>query len=239
MAGNNVPSLNTLRRFQVNIPGAIEVVRQKLYDSLIYPAAGTTRLQFFALPKGQGITSALGATPGAVKNINDTNLDLAGQIPAYQNYQIESIEVHFLPGGLASANTFGASAPGQFSATVAPSPAGVNRVNDANVFYTSGSLSLFIGSKEYLREAPLANFPPKARFGLAGSVSSNGATTGLTSALDASAIGRPYFVQPQITIPSNQNFSISLEWPAAVALPSGNNGRVMVQLDGYLFRNSQ
>jgi hypothetical protein len=237
MAGNG-GGLRALSNYQVNRPGMVEKVRQRLYDSNIYNTAGQTQLFFFQTQKGAGVTSAVGATAGGVKNINDTNMELAGQLPAYKNYMLESIEVHFIPGTNTTANQFtAAQAPGRFIAS--PATAFQPASNDSGVFYNSGSLSFFIGSKEYLREAPLAAFPPKAKLGLQAAIGFNGATTGATLFDWPMANGRPYFVQPQITIPSNQNFYVLLEWPGAVTTPSGFNARVMVVLDGYLYRNSQ
>jgi len=37
----------------------------------------------------------------------------------------------------------------------------------------------------------------------------------------------------------NQNFDITLTWPTAVALPSGQNARLGVVMDGILYRQSQ
>jgi hypothetical protein len=38
---------------------------------------------------------------------------------------------------------------------------------------------------------------------------------------------------------ATQNFNITQNWPAALATPSGFNGRVGIKLDGLLYRNSQ
>ncbi len=57
----NGGGLRALSNYQVNRPGMVEKIRQRLYDSLIYNTAGTTRLDFFQTPQGAGVTSALGA----------------------------------------------------------------------------------------------------------------------------------------------------------------------------------
>lgn len=233
----NGVGLRALSNYQVNRPGMVEKVRQRLYDSMLYPTAGITQLSFFQTQKGAGVTTAAGAAVAAVKTINDTNMELAGQLPAYKNFVLESIEVAFFPGAGSTANTFTIQPAGRFISS--PATAFVPASNDSSIFYNSGSLSFFIGSKEYLREAPLASFPPKAKLGLQNAIGFNGATTGATFFDWPMAVGRAYFVQPQITIPSNQNFVVNLEWPGVVATPSGFNARVMVILDGFLFRNSQ
>jgi hypothetical protein len=51
--------------------------------------------------------------------------------------------------------------------------------------------------------------------------------------------GRPYFINPQIMLAPTQNFNISLNWPTAVAMPSGQNGRIGIVLDGLQYRLSQ
>jgi hypothetical protein len=56
---------------------------------------------------------------------------------------------------------------------------------------------------------------------------------------DLNAKGRPYYVEPSIFLISTQNFSVTINFPVAVATPSGFNGRVGIILDGYLYRNSQ
>lgn len=236
MANNG--GLRALSNYQVNRPGMVEKVRQRLYDSLIYNTAGSTRLDFFQTPQGAGVTSALGAAVAGVKNIADTNMELAGQLPAYKNYLLESIEVAIYPGTNTTANQFTAmQAAARFIAS--PATAFQPQSNDVSIIANSGTLTFFIGSKTYLQESPLNAFPPKAKLGLQAAIGFNGATTGAALFDWPQAVGRPYFVQPQITIPSNQNFRVSLEWPGVVATPSGFNARIMVILDGYMFRNSQ
>src|SRR3954471_5699574 len=52
---------------RVTNPQQSELIRNTLYDSLLYPTAGQTQLSFFATPLGQGTTSALGATVSTPK----------------------------------------------------------------------------------------------------------------------------------------------------------------------------
>jgi hypothetical protein len=53
--------------------------------------------------------------------------------------------------------------------------------------------------------------------------------------------GRPYLLDPAaIELIENQNFEVTLNWPEGVqALPSGNPGRLVVVLDGFLYRRPQ
>ena len=80
-----VPNRAQLARYSVNRPGW-EAVRQSLFDHQAYAAAGTTQLTFFALPQGQG-----------GKTASDTNMVAAGQLPANQEFLVQSIEVLLFP----------------------------------------------------------------------------------------------------------------------------------------------
>ena len=231
-----IPSLAQLSAYKVNRAGA-EGLRQSLFDYQLYAQAGINQMNFFALPQGQGITSAVGAVVGTTKTIADTNLDSAGMLPAGKSFLITSIEVPFYAGSSAGANTFVVAPPVVFGTVASLTVA--NQANDVNQFYQSGSLKLFIGSKTYLEEAPLMRFPPKTQFTLDGAISTNSATVGEVGFVSAKISGRPYMVEPPIYLENNQNFVVQLNWPAALAISSGFNGRVGVILDGYLYRNSQ
>jgi hypothetical protein len=230
------PTVDAFRAFMVNKLGSVEIVRQSLYDTIIYPTAGLTNMTFFALPQGQGITSAPGGAAG-VKSIVDTNMTLAGQLPAPQGFFVESVEVDFQPGSTATANTFALQTPTAFNAVAAATvQAGEN---DVNAFYTTGALTFVIGQKNYLQEASLVRFPPKARFELDAAVASNSATTAAFGKVKLKAGGRPYQLRPGLSLMTSQNFAVTLNWPIVVATPSGFNGAVRVILDGWLFRAVQ
>lgn len=222
---------------RVTNPGQSEIVRQRLYDYQLYPTAGVTSISFFQVPIGQGITSAIGATVGTPKTIFDTSMELGGQLPSGKAYLAESIEVLFLPGTVSTANTYTQAGFVLFNATAAATVG--NWVNDVNTFYQSGALELNVLSKNYLRETPLAVFPPKAHFDYSGAIASNSATTAEVGASFAKVMGRPYYLEPRVTLQPAVNFDVTLRWPAAVATPSGFNGRVGVIFDGYLMRASQ
>ena len=231
-----IPRLDELPKYSVNRAG-VEGIKQTLYDHLLYPLLGVNQLLFFGLPKGQGVTTALGAVVGGTKTINDTNLESAGQLPAGKSFLLTSMEVYFYPGASAVANTYVQAAPGLFTAVAAL--AVVAAANDVNAFYQSGSLKLFIGSKSYLDEAPLLRLPPKNHLGINAGIATNSATTAEVGALTTYAAGNPYIVDPPIYLENNQNFVVELNWPGLVATPSGFNGRVGVVMGGYAYRNSQ
>lgn len=214
-----------------------EIVRQRFYDYQLYATAGSTQMTFFSQPIGQGVTSAVGGTVGAPKTLWDTNLELPSTLPSGKAFMIESIEVFFMPGSVATTNTFTLVKPLEFAAAAAATLGG--QMADVNSFYNSGMLELNILSKNYLRETPLLAFPPKTAFGLDAAISSNSATTAANIVQSMKATGRPYYISPEIALQPAVNFEVILKWPAAVATPSGFNARVGVILDGYFMRASQ
>lgn len=214
-----------------------EIIRQSLYDHQIYPAAGSNQLNFFQVPVGQGITSALGAVATTAKTLADTNMALSGQLSSGLSFVIESIEVLFYPGSVSTANTFTVDALTFFLAAASAVPTA--QVDDVNAFYQSGYLQLTILQKAYLTEAPLMRFPPKAFLSMDAAIASNSATTSEVGIACARASGRPYYMDPTLTLQPAMNFVVSLVWPGLVALPSTFNARVGVVLDGGYLRASQ
>jgi hypothetical protein len=230
-----MPTAADFNARRVTNPGQSEIIRQRLYDYQLYANAGTTQLSFFQQPVGSGLTSALGGTVGAVKTLFDTNMTLGGTLPSGQAFMIESVEVLFFPGSVTTTNTYTPVGMSVFAATAAATVAAA--ANDVNTFYQSGLLELNILSKNYLRETPLLAFPPKANFNLDAAVATNSATTAEVALLQARAAGRPYYIDPSISLQPAVNFEVVLRFPAAVALT--NNARVGVVLDGYFMRASQ
>lgn len=232
-----VPTLADFNKSRVTNRNQSEVIRQRLYDYQLYPTAGSTQISFFQQPVGSGITTAQGAAVGSGKTQWDTNMEIGGSLPSGKQYMVESIEVLFLPGSVSTANTYTPANLSLFAAVAVAALAG--QVNDVNTFYQSGMLEFNVLSKNYLRETPLAAFPPKAMLDLSAASSTNSATTSEVAQVLAKATGRPYYIDPVISIQPAVNFEVVLRWPAAVATPSGFNARVGVILDGFLCRASQ
>jgi hypothetical protein len=230
-----MPTAADFNARRVTNPGQSEIIRQRLYDYQLYANAGTTQLSFFQQPVGSGLTTAIGGTVGAVKTLFDTNMTLGGTLPSGQAYMVESIEVCFFPGSVTTANTYTPIGMSTFNATAAAAVAGA--ANDVNTFYQSGLLEFNILSKNYLRETPLLAFPPKANFALDAALASNSATTAEVALSQARAAGRPYYIDPSISLQPAVNFEVVIRFPAAVALTF--NARVGVILDGYFMRASQ
>jgi hypothetical protein len=236
---SRAPSLSDALNYSVNKPGAAEVIGQSLYDLQIYATAGATQLNFFQNPVGQGLS----ASPGNANNpktFADTNMNLAGSLPSPQMFLVTNIQITFEPGSVATANTFTPQRPYSFVAVpTAAVPASAGAANDVSAIIESGELEFIVGSKTFLREAKLNRFPPKARTEVLSSLATNSATTGSLATVWAQAFGEPYPIDPPILIPSNQNFVIRLNFPVAIATPSGFNGRLGVFLDGYQYRAVQ
>ncbi len=234
---DQMPTAADFNNRRVTNAAQSEIVRQRFYDYQLYATAGVSQMTFFSAPIGQGKTSAVGGTAGTPKTLWDTNLELPSTLPSGKAFMIESIEVFFMPGSVNTADTFTLAKPLEFNAVAAATLAG--QLADVKSFYSSGMLELNILSKNYLRETPLLAFPPKTHFGLDAAISSNSATTAANIVQNMRASGRPYYISPEIALQPAVNFEVILKWPAAVATPSGFNGRVGVILDGYFMRASQ
>lgn len=201
-----------LSQYAVNIPGKVEQVAWSLFDYTTYAAAGQTQLQFFQNPVGQG-----------GKTFVDTNMVAAGQVPSGQNFVVQSVHIEFFPGenpehvsGVAETNDF---------------------TNDTYAVMKSGLLTFTIGSKPYLNEGPIGNFPPTFR--MAGHVAYATTVAAQQNAIDYSSMaGEKHDIIP-LLLTSNQNFLVTLNWPAVVALPSAVAARIGVRLKGILLRNAQ
>lgn len=231
------PSAADFQASRVTNPGQSEVIRQRLYDYLLYPTAGQPQLNFFSQPAGQGLTSSLGAAAGGSKTQFDTNLVLPNQLPSGVAYMVESIEVLFMPGSVSTANTYTPNVVKAFAAAAALTVGAY--VNDVNTIYQSGMLEFNVLQKNYVRETPLLAFPPKAMFDLSAAEATNSATVGEVAMALMKVAGRPYYLDPVVTIQPAVNFDVTVRWPAAVATPTGFNGRIGVIFDGYMMRASQ
>jgi len=212
---NPIRSLADLQQYAVNRKDQVEVVRQSLYDFQQYGTAGATQFTFFSIPIGQ-----------SSKTKADTNMTIAGSLPAGQRFAAQSMEVYFFPGVNPSA---------------AGAAAGIdNFVNDTwNFWKATAFLDFFIGSKSYITEAPVMRFPPSARLdGFAGMSDASTAGANLFARTSyASGAGRTYVIDPPVLLESTQNFNVTINYPTAVTVSA--NARVGVVIGGVLIRNSQ
>lgn len=236
----NFPNLSDFKAYMVNKLGEMEVIRQSLYDTIVYPTAGVAQVLFFQNPIGQGLSASPG-NAGAAKQLSDTNMTQPGTLPAPQAFWVQSVELDFQPGSSAAANTFALQIPGALVATdVATAQAGAH---DVNAFYSTGALRFTVGTKPYLEEAALLRFPPKARFEYEAALSGGAGAAATLERVHLKeklcAGGRPYNLEPGVPLMTSQNFNVTLLWPVIVPTPSGFNGAVRCILDGWLFRSVQ
>ncbi len=218
----------TQNKYRSWVPGAKDITRDPLYDSVNYAAAGQTSLQFFSTPIGQGTTSAPGAT--GTKSINDTNMQIAGSLPAGNDFLVECIEIMVLPNGL------------PVTGTIDPASEVPTFTNDVYSILRNGALEFEISGKTYIKQSPLMCFPPSSRLhsNHALTDSTTASTTQLTAADYASGAGALYKLAPTpLLIDSNTAFSIKLVWAAAVATPSTAVARIFCRLGGVSYRRVQ
>jgi len=198
----------TAEQYATHVQDAKEVIRQPLYDSATYAAAGQTSLSFFQTPKGQGGKTAA-----------DTNMELAGTLPMGKSFLVEEICLYALP----SANPATATAVNDF-------------LNDLYTIYKAGNLKFTISSKEYLNVAPLMMLPPKTGLEATSSAATTVAATSMNTNY-ASASGEIFRFSPaNLMIVSNTNFELTLNWPTALALPSGTTAKLFIVLGGVMYR---
>lgn len=196
-------SMSTREAFEksrVNIPNMSEAIWQPLYDYQTKTAAATTSQRFFVDPIG---------TAGKTKS--DTNIDLSGQLPKGQAFQITGVQVELLP-----------------SVSLSSSAAVNAFTQDVYDFYNSGHLILKIGSKDYITQGNLMKFPPVNRLAI------DSASGGDRDYGYGVAAGREFAIK-DLLLESSQNFSVELNDLSAISAAA----RVGVTLNGFLFRNAQ
>lgn len=216
------------RRYRVTRPDTCELVRQTFYDSAVYPAAGSLLIAFFNLPLGQG--TGFG---GAAKTYSDTNLQTASQLPKYNDFVLEGIEIHFQP----TTPTVTGYMPANYGAQLI-----MAIINDTYIFRRSGNLQLTISNKPYLQEAPLMRFPARTGFRIFHPALSDATTAGSNAQSRigyADAAGAYYALSPaEIFIESTQAFFVQLAWPEGLQAIV-NPARIFVVLHGILIRAAQ
>lgn len=224
--GRTVPQLQQFEQFAVNMLGTKDVQWLPLYDSALYAAAGQQQLTFFQVQQGQGVTSQPGAA--GTKGIGDTNMTLSGQVAFPQQFMCVGVELQFWSGLL----------PGRGGALQATAG---QIWNDVHAFARGGALTFNIGQKTYCQDAPLGSFPQQAY--VEGEAAVSDATTAaasLFSQIESATIRGAVYQIPPVVIPNGQNFSLILNWQAAVPLPSTNaTTRIFAKLLGWQARAAQ
>jgi len=219
----------------VGVPGTKDVIWGPLYDAQAYPSAGSTQLTFFALPQGQGTSSAPGA--GAVaKTVFDTNIITNNQLSLGNEFYAVGSETLFFPGVNNSTSTTAAFG---VEPTVNQANAINQFINDVYNVGNGGVKVLTVGTdRKYIQDGPLNLFPPATR--LAGFTAIAG--TGSTATTSASTqygvwSGEPYTLVP-IYIQSTQQFTLVVSFAAAIPTVSTQIARIIERLRGYLIRQA-
>lgn len=209
----SLPSLESLKNYSVNRSNEVEGIRSSLYDFQTYGTAGGTQFDFFQVPQGQ-----------SSKTLADTNMEQAGTLPNPKHFLAMNIQIYLF--STLDIATLGA-------------PAAAEAINDINDIAKNGYVEFFIGSKNYVQEAPIGRFPP--RTGLIVSSSQSDATTPAAALQSKIAYanmgGGVYELKPPILLMPTQNFKVSIKFPTAVAVSA--NVRIGVVMEGILYRLSQ
>ena len=193
-----------------------DVIVEPRYDTVVYPAAGTNLLTFFALPRGQGGTAfqTNTATPlGIPKNSSDTNMDLAGQLPGGYWFNLQGFRVM---------------------------PSWDITDNDIKNLFNGAVFTFIVASKPFLtvpcRTIPQGNGPS----GSGSSINSNGypvLSNGYSIRLKPLELEPTVNFQVTLTWPSGQLLPSTT---ANAAVGSHMNGvPLTVFLDGFLYRPVQ
>ena len=199
--------LNRLQRAEILSQTVGEVIFEPLYDTLTYPAAGTVGtgdLVFFSVGLGNG------------KTLSQTNMQLGGQMPAGQAFLVTGIQVAFYPAD-----------------TIANATGLANYLNDFQVFSQNGSLDFEIGSKSYVKQAPLGKFPTAEHMVVDGALATTANEFVIQNAYNA---GQEFSVL-DMELSSSNNFSVTLR--DLPPLPSDSDGRLVISLNGFKFRKQQ
>jgi hypothetical protein len=226
MAGLQRITRQNLADHRVTVPGMVDESYAPLYDFVNYPAAGATSLNLFALPQGQGVTTAPGGA-GGTKTEADTNLTNAGMLPSDQSFYMTGIEIMVFPGINPGRGGVADATAGQFW-------------NDLYAIGKSGWLRLRVGTRDYIVDGPLMIFPTTQGLGGVAAVCTDltaGAAT-FSEIEYARFVGQPYTLVPLFITPT-QNFGVQLNWPGLVPTVSTTIARIGCRLRGRFMRAAQ
>lgn len=203
-------------KFAVNVAGVMEAITQPLFSYQAYPAGGSAApLSFFQSQPVGAITQ------------EDTNMQLAGQLPAPQKFLIQGIGVDFLSGNTAS--RFGAQSAN-------------GNLNDFWAVMKRGLFTLTIGSKNYLQFTTMLFAPPRSHIGGNAAVSDE-TTPGaaMQSMVQIGYTEGDVFKPRPLLLEASQNFQATISYPGgAVAIPSADAAaRIGVIFYGTLYRPAQ
>jgi hypothetical protein len=202
-------SLSTVR------PGMVNATNEPLYSFNTYASAGQTQLTFFQTVVGS-----------AANGYGDTNMELAGQISAGNQFEARGLEVVFQPGintGLIQQPEANKLAYG----------------DDVLAAFSLGWVEIYTLNKLYQR-MPMWLCPPSTRLNLQSALSdTTTAAASQRSSVNYGAMAGPAWDLCPFTLQPSMQFKITLNWATAQALPSGVAGRIGVVLRGIKYLVAQ
>lgn len=203
-------------KYAVNVAGVMECITQPLYSYQAYPAAGTANPLVFFQTQPVGTVTA-----------EDTNMQLAGQLPAPQKFLIMGIGVDYISGNAVS----------KFGAETAN-----GNLNDYYAVMKRGLLTLDIGSKRYLQMTTMLGLPMRGHINGGAAVSdATTAAAALQTMIQFGFTDGDTFKPRPLLLEASQNFDVRISYPGgAVAVPSADAAaRIGVTLYGQLYRPAQ
>lgn len=219
MRGLSIITLDELQRYDVNVEGQPVVTWQPIWDYQAYPNAGFTGQRlFFQEPIGTND-----------KTLEDTNLRSQGRLSTPVNMLITGIEAVFWPG------------VDPWLSTLVAQDVGDSIANDLYAVHNGEmSFRFQIGDKVWLEEGPLGVFPTQFWLDGFGAVHyTQAAAASATVKGDYASFRGPMYQITPFRLISNQEFSVLVNSPAAIALPSGVDARWGFRLHGYRFSLAQ
>jgi hypothetical protein len=213
--------------------GDTDVVWWPLFDSIAYPSAGQGQFAFYSNPIGQGISSVPGA--GAVpKTIGDTNLQIGNQLTSGNEFFMIGSESNFQP-GVSNAALPLTVLPGRsnLATTVGIFANDIWSVGQAGVkTFTVGT------DRKYFQDGPMQIFPPSQRLAGFAALSGDSTTAGVGAEVTYATWSGELYTMIPVYIQANQNFTMTAAFSTIVPTPSGQIGRLVDRMRGYLIRQA-
>ena len=218
---------------QVMSASAASSYNQDVFDTMIYPAAGTNELLFFSQIIGQGQTAAHGAGT-APKSYFDTNLTQASTIPSGKELRVYGIGVKYEAGASPVVTTaFKSALPIQSINDTTSTATGANvplPANEEALMYKNLHLEFFIGDK-VICAGRLSRFPMPTDVVVDSSITAASSITGIRSTANAVTEGEVFtFGSGGLQILPAMTFGVRVKSPVQIPTLTTYNGRISVYL---------
>lgn len=197
----------------MQVPGLQDSIAEPRYDTAA-AVTGTTSLTYFQVPVGQGQTT-FGAAATA-KSFSDTNMDLAGQLPAGYVFRALGFRLAFA-----------------WNIIVA----------DFQVVLNGCFLQLIVGAKPFLT-VPARTIPGGNGPFMGGGITPTGTSAVLNNGWPVLTNGFTLTSKP-LDLKATENFKVTLTWPNAAPTLTGAAFQpaasvpITIYMDGFLGRPVQ